>query len=377
MIRYADIKCVQDDPVLNRIVKCSDKKLPELAVLANRTYPGDSFKFWRRQRRIDTDIFVKHCEGVCAAKPKYDVERRDLRFFRRKIEWCQGAEDAVNNGVPNAVDIPAETMMEEMANIQRRLVQGLYTKEGPNAPMTLREMACLRFDASKKAWNSIKDFDGTEEGFAEGVTSAYLIFNDSGSGFHWAWGNGRMINIGPVRDRDAVDSDKDCPCGDEATYPIYRRYVDGTVSPVVFCQEDVIEICDIPCGIADGFYLDNVIGNILDKLGSTLTNMPNVLIVDRRAVRNWWVSRREKGLENGGCCFVNIPNTDTRFPTLDSEQVVIVRSNCIPQEDYKDIEQIDPKDSLLDPDNKAAAAAAAAAAPAAAKKKATAKKEAA
>ena len=343
-ITYNLIRCLQTDPVEQELVKCSDKSLPELLLIPMFTTLGTRYEFWARTKKIDKPIFVKECEGVFASTAGWAKESRELKKIMTKMESCEGAMMANENGVNQPTDVWDENRQEEMMNTNRRLVRGLYTKESDNAAPTLDDFCTIRVNALDGDWNGGKDLavdpnepTAAEEAALGGFTTVYLIYAGE-RGLHWKWGNNRMYSFQEPQFVDIRDEEKSNQTGENCTYPGIVQYADGYVAPVNKCQYDVVKLVNVPLkrGI-EGFFLDNLVERVWELVYESATNRPNLMIAPTKVLSNWRNDRKNQGIESGGLKYIDVPGSpaNQKFGYMEEIDLVVGGSSCIPKSAFQ------------------------------------------
>jgi len=338
-ISYNQARCLQTDPVLQEVVKCSDKNLPELLLLPNATTTGTRYEFWQRTKKIDKPIFVKECEGVFASTAGWEKTSRELKKVMTKMESCEGALQADDNGVTQPTNVWDENRSEEMANFNRRLVRALYVKESDSAAPTLDDFVTIKVNALDGDWNADKDLvadpnapTAPEIASLGGLTSIYLVYAST-AGLHWEWGNNRMFNFGAEQFVDIRDEKRSQETGENCTYPGIVQYADGYVAPVNKCQYDVVKIVNVPLKLGvDGFNFDAIIERVVPLVYESATNQPNLVLTSTKVLSNWRSSRKKEAIAAGGVTYTDISGAPqgTRFTYFEDLDLVIGASSCMP-----------------------------------------------
>ena len=338
-ITVNQIRCYQDDPILDEVVRCSSLRTPELEFIPRRNITGRAYEFWRLTKRINTPIYVKECEGVCAEQAGWSKERRELAKMMRKLESCEGAISVNSDGTRQPLDVWDETRAEEMENVRRKMAKGMYTKQDEEtSPYTLEDFAVINVDALSEEWNCEQDFSGAQLLAAGGLTTVYLV-NASLGGLHWAFGEDSEFGFSNEEFIDIRDEEKSLSTGKNCTFPGVVQYLKSYHSIVAKCEFDVVAIRNVPCGKVDKFYLDNVLRRVTELVYDNTSISPNYAIMPTIAKSNWYANRLKQGIEAGGCCFSEVTGSSNfdRVPMIDDLGLSIMTTPNIDPQDAVEI----------------------------------------
>jgi hypothetical protein len=290
-LNYYDYNQFVPDRILRTVHKQATKSLPEIGALQNVLMPGTSYKTPLLQSEGDAPIFRNIGQGALSSRSDWTMVPNETYGIDYKVEAVLRAEN--ESDAESQFGRETRFNMESEIRLRKafeRIVKQLYlgTAHETEGFGGFAEAAAYKFDALNVEWNEAKTFavttDFSSDQASGGLYSVFLVFNAEAptveaEGAKWLWGNNRTISPSPGNDGRRRIVDLDDPNG--GTYEGYRQHFNGSLGFGFTTNIDVVEIVNVPAFALDGFYLENVLDNVL---GLFPTNRkPNLIFIHKLA----------------------------------------------------------------------------------------------